>query len=298
MKTPLNRFGIALLLLILTGTFPAQANSIAEKIAETITVGPAETPIETPVETPIETSVETSVETSTVIPVAERHRYNIAFLWFSRIATAELSLQPTEDPDLWEATLAARTRGVAAWVTSDRAQSYTSLMRWEEDGRLTALRHDSVARKTEGRRERVRLKSYIFDHEQRRVVEQTDRDGRQSESVSSMPETAPNDILTAFFNVRLGVYGPLEAGHQYRIPTFSRHGPSEIMVDVLGADERPRSPRFPDGGVLLAVEVDQDVFDTNDGLVYVWFDDQDRPAQVVVQNVIGLGDVRSTLREN
>lgn len=230
-------------------------------------------------------------------PVAERYQYDISFLWFSRIATGELSLQPAEEAGQWRAQLGAQTQGVAAWLTSERAQQYTSLMTLDKAGRLTALRHDSKAVKTEDGRQRIRLKSYLFDHEGQRIVEKVDRDGRKKEEIQPMPPDTPSDVLTAFFNVRRGVYGPLKAGNRFRIPAYSRKGPTEIIVDVLGARQRPRRPKFPDQGLLLAVQVDQEIFDTNDGIVYVWLDEQGRPAQVVVENVVGLGDVRCTLRE-
>ncbi len=230
-------------------------------------------------------------------PLAERYQYDISFLWFSRIASGELSLQPAGEAGLWRAQLGAQTRGVAAWLTSERVQQYASLMALDKAGRLTALRHDSKTVKTEEGRQRIRLKSYLFDHEGRRVVQKVNRYGREKEEIQPMPDDTPSDALTAFFNVRRGVYGPLKAGNQYRIPAYSRKGPTEIIVDVLAARQRPRRPKFPDQGLLLAVQVDQEVFDTNDGIVYVWLDELGRPAQVVVENVIGLGDVRCTLRE-
>ncbi len=231
-------------------------------------------------------------------PVAERYRYDIAFLWFERIAEAELSLQSTKEPNRWQAVLEANTLGVAAWLTSDRAQHYASLMQLDDEGGLTSLRHDSNIIKTKAGRQRVRLKSYLFDHQQQCIIQRVNRDGRQKEDlVLPMPSAKPNDILTAFYNFRHGLYGPLVQGAIYRIPTYSRKGPSEIVVEVLGNKQRPRKPKFPDQGLLLKVQLDKEVFDTDKGIVYVWLDEQGRPAQVVVEDVIGLGDVRCTLQQ-
>ena len=231
-------------------------------------------------------------------PVAETYHYDIAFLWFDRIAEAELSLQPAEDPNRWQVMLEASTRGVAAWLTSDRAHNYASFMKLERDGAFTALRHDSNIIKTKDGRRRVRLKSYLFDYDRQRIVRQIKRDGRQKDDVVlPMPAAKPNDILTAFYNFRRGFYGPIEEGGKYRIPTYTRKGPSEIVVDVLGLDDRPSSPRFPKDGMLLKVQLDKEIFDTSKGIVYVWLDGQGRPAEVVVEDVIGLGDVRCTLRQ-
>lgn len=231
-------------------------------------------------------------------PVAELYRYDISFLWFDRIAEAELSLQPTKEPNRWQALLEANTLGVAAWLTGDRAQHYASFMQLDSGDGFTSLRHDSNIIKTKEGQKRVRLKSYLFDHQQQQIVQKVNRNGRQKEDVvKPMPSVKPNDILTAFYNIRQGVYGPLLQGAKYHIPTYSRKGASEIIVEVMADKQRPRKPKFPKQGILLKVQLDKEVFDTDKGIVYVWFDKQGRPAQVVVEDVIGMGDVRCTLRQ-
>lgn len=233
-----------------------------------------------------------------VAPEAERYRYDISFLWFNRIAEAELSLQPADEPNHWQATLEANTLGVAAWLTSDRAQRYVSLMQLDNEEGFTALRHDSNIIKTKEGRKRVRLKRYVFNHQQQQIIQKVNRNGRQKEDlVLPMPSAKPNDILTAFYNFRQGVYGPLIKGAKYRIPTYSRKGASEIVVEVLADQQRPRKPEFPKQGLLLKVQLDKEVFDTDKGILYVWLDGQRRPAQVVVKDVIGMGDVRCTLQQ-
>lgn len=240
-------------------------------------------------------TVEKSIPTP---PVAEKYRYDIAFLWFDRIAEAELSLQPVEEPNRWQATLEANTRGVAAWLTSDRAQHYASLMQLEDKGVFTSMRHDSNIFKIKDGQQRSRLKRYVFDHQQRRLIQRVNRNGRQKEDVIlPMPSTTPNDILTAFYNFRNGVYGPVVEGATCRIPTYSSKGPSDIVVEVLGSKQRPPKPKFPNQGLLLKVHIDKEIFDTDNGIAYVWLDPQGRPAQVVVEDVIGLGNVRGTLQK-
>ena len=237
-------------------------------------------------------------ENTPIPPVAEQYRYDIAFLWFDRIAEGELNLQPTEEPNRWQATLEANTRGVAAWITSDRAQHYASLMQLEDKGILTSLRHDSNIFKTKEGERRSRLKSFLFDHQQKRIIQRVNRNGRQKEDlVLPMPKATPNDILTAFYNFRHGAFGPVVEGAKYRIPTYTSKGPSDIVVEVLGSKQRPRRPKFPKQGLLLKVQIDKEIFDTDNGTIYVWLDPQGRPAQVVVEDVIGLGNVRCTLQK-
>lgn len=244
------------------------------------------------------TSADSDEKREPVNPAAEQYRYDIAFLWFDRLAGAQLSLQPADETNRWQATLEANTLGVAAWLTSDRAQSYVSLMQLDKEEGFTSLRHDSNITKTKKGRKRVRLKRYLFDHNQQKIIQRVNRNGRQKEDlVLPMPPDKPNDILTAFYNFRQGVYGPVVKGSKYRIPTYSRQVASDIIVEVLADKQRPRRPKFPKQGLLLKVQIDKEVFDTDNGIVYVWLDEQGRPAQVVVEDVIGMGDVRCTLQQ-
>ncbi len=109
-------------------------------------------------------------------------------------------------------------------------------------------------------------------------------------------KTAPIDVLTAFINFRAGLVGPLRPGARYTIPTFSHKGDSNIIVETVPEEARENYPAFPRRGLLARVTVDPEIFDTGGGYIYVWFDEAGRPARAAVENVIGMGDVRGTLR--
>ena len=117
--------------------------------------------------------------------------------------------------------------------------------------------------------------------------------GEQMYNIAQMPV----DILTGFYNLRIGVYGALNPGAHLKIPTFTTAGISEIEVEVLTGPERQARPFFPAAGTLLRVKVDPEVFNTGRAALYVWFDGAGHPARGIVENVIGLGDVYGRLRE-
>lgn len=230
-------------------------------------------------------------------PAMESYVYDISFLWFDRLAEARLSLAPGEQAGTLQGRLEARSLGAAAWLTSDREQRYGALMKCDDHGRLRSLRYDADILKTRDGKRKSRLKRYLFDHDRQRIVLQVNRNGRvRPEEVLPMPPSAPNDILTAFYNFRRGVYGEMRPGGHYRIPTLGHGESSEIVVDLFDEENRPKKSKFPSGGLLARVKVDPEVFDTGDGILYIWFDAERRPALVVVEDVIGMGDVRCTLR--
>lgn len=231
--------------------------------------------------------------------VGETLSYDIAFLWFDRLAQGSLSLERGERPNSYRAILEARTLGVAAWVTRDRVQRYVSEMEAGPDGRLRSLSHESHIIKGKGRERKDRTNRYTFDYQKRQVRHQRARDGKFYKDVAlPMAEgEPPNDVLTAFFNFRSGAFGPVKAGGRYAIPTFSRKGTAAIVVEVLPDSGWPKQPFFPPHGLLGRVSLDPEVFDTGGGLVYVWFDSYGRPARGIVENIVGLGDVRGKLRK-
>lgn len=226
----------------------------------------------------------------------EEFRYDISFLWFDQLAEARLSFAPAEQPDTFRAVLEAKTLGVAAWLTDDRIQRYEALMKRDLSGQLRSLVYSSTIYKGRGKKRQGRVKTYTYDYAQRLVRVSIERDGkvREDEPLPMVEGEQPSDVLTAFFNFRAGIYGEPKPGLLLTIPTFSREGASVIGVEELVGQHRPEG--FPDGGTLVRVSVDQEVFDTGGGYVYVWFDESGRPAQGMVENVMGMGNVRGVMR--
>jgi hypothetical protein len=229
--------------------------------------------------------------------VGESLVYDISFLWFEGVAEGRLSFGAGERPGTYRAVLEARTLGVAAWLTGDRVQRYVSLMEVGPDGRLRSLSFESHIIKGQGSERSDTTRLYTFDHDKHQVRFQRARKGKfyKEELLPMSRQAPPNDILTAFYNFRAGFFGPVKPGSRYTIPTFSRKGNEDIGRD--STDERPADPFFPRGGLLGRVILDEEILDTSGGTVFVWFDDLGRPQRGIVENVIGLGNVRGKARE-
>lgn len=228
--------------------------------------------------------------------IGESLPYDIAFLWFNRLAHARLSFMPGEQPGTFRAELSANTRGLAATLTRDRNDVFSSVMERMPDGRLRSLVYESQTTRGRGSSRATRISRYTFNYESREVYRDRIRHGEQNREVLEMAEGEfINDALTAFYNFRAGYFGEIRPGGRYEIPAFSREGPSEIVVQVYTDRDRPRMAHIPSGGMLARVEMDEEVFDTGGGAVYVWFDEQGRPGLGIVENVLNMGDVRGHL---
>ncbi len=241
-----------------------------------------------------------------VVPVChlpvqeEQHAYTLDFLFFKNLAEGSLQLTATDQPNVLRAELVGRTRGIAAWLTGDRVQRYISFMEKMADGSLRSLSHESEILKRSFDRLVRRSKHYRFDYERRTVFLEKGKDGifHPAQQFDLPTGQSPVDILTGFYNLRAGCYGELTPGRHIEIPTFTSKGFSMIDIEVHASAQRPHPDFFPARGALLQVTVDPDVFETSDGGMFIWFDEQGQPARGIVENVIDMGDVRGHLKED
>ncbi|NJC88597.1 MAG: DUF3108 domain-containing protein [Desulfuromonas sp.] len=231
--------------------------------------------------------------------IGEHHRYTLDFLVFRDLAEGHLQLTAEKTPGRFRAELEARTLGVASWLTGERTQRYVSIMEEDASGRLRSISHESSIHKRKWGKWNDRGKRYRFDYLAGKVYQEKGENGEfRPGPVFELPvEQSPVDILTGFYNLRAGVYGPLTAGAHMKIATFTTRGISDIEVEVLSDNERLARPFFPTAGTLLRIKVDPEVFDTGGADLYAWFDETGRPARGIVENVIGLGDVYGRLNE-
>lgn len=231
--------------------------------------------------------------------VGEQHSYTLDFLMFKDLAEGSLRLVAEKEAGRYRAELTAQTLGVASWLSGDRVQRYVSIM--EEDGRggLRSVSHLSAIRKKSWGKWKDKQKRYRFDYRAGKVYQEKGEGGNFNPGlVFELPAgEAPVDILTGFYNLRIGVYGALTPGARITIPTFTTKGISSIDVEVMTGPQRQARKFFPATGTLLKVRVDPEVFDTGGSDLYAWFDDAGRPARGIVEKVIGLGDVYGRLRE-
>ena len=230
--------------------------------------------------------------------VGEKLRYRVSFLWFSRIALGEISLQTGDRPGTYLATLRAETKGLAAFFTRDRVETFSTLMEEGPDGLLRPLVQTSDTRKGRNGDYDTRQTVYTYDFTAHKVGYSKTVNGKREMNIEMpMPQDRPvYDFLTAFYNLRLGRFGAVEVGRDIQVTAFSRKGPEKLVITGI-PDDQGRRYGFDKGLSLCRVLLDKDTFKTKGKAVYVGFDRAWRPQRAVVPDVIGLGDVKGTLFE-
>lgn len=230
--------------------------------------------------------------------VGEQLAYDVSFLWFKRLAAGSIRLERGEQPGTYLAIMEARTRGFAAFVTKNRIEKYQTLMEIGPDGFLRPLVHSSHTFKGQGKDQKEKLTSYLFDYEKRQVQYKKIKYHRVAadELVPLGTDGPVYDILSAFYNLRLEAFGTL-ADQEIRMPTFHRKGVEEIVVAPVTKLNNGDKQFFTTKGTLCKVLVDPSVFKTNGRELFVSFDENNRLERGIIKNVIGLGDVKGVLRQ-
>jgi len=231
----------------------------------------------------------------------ELMQYDISFLWFKRFGAGSLYFTPMDKPGHYRAVVRARTLGVAAWLSRHQERTYEVEMVRDDEGWLLPLKTRSVSIKGPKDDRRQRLSEYVFDYAAHKVHYQKYHEGKPfgEEKVLEMPPgQRVFDLLTAFYNWRLGKFGTLKEGTEYRLPAFTKKGLSDIQVLVRSRKDHRQHDEFPADGLLCLVRADEEVFGTGAGELNVWINDRTEPGLVQVKDVLGLGDVWARLRSH
>ena len=231
--------------------------------------------------------------------VGEDSLYAIDFLFFTKLAEGELRLSETDLPNVYRAELVGRTLGVASWLTGDRTQTYISLMELTPDGSLRSIEHLAKITKHKWGKWQNRVRYYRYDYGQGKVFDQKFKGGVfRPEKEYDIPEgQQPVDMLTAFYNLRAGTYGPLVRGAKFSISTYAKGEFPKLEINVLTLEQQAEHGYLPSHGLLVEVIVDPEVFETGSGKLYVWFNDAGIPERGIIEDLIGFGDIRGYLNE-
>lgn len=245
--------------------------------------------------TPVSAEMGGGLPTKSVQDLAgEDLSYFMDFLVFEKLAAGRLHLAATDRSNVYRVELVGRTLGIASWLAGNRVQTYTTLMELTPDGSLRTIEHTSRVQKKIFGKLKDRGKRYRYDYVTRKVSMAKAREGvyQQKEDFVFPEGLQPVDMLAAFYNLRAGFYGPLVPGAEFKIPTLTKDGFSDIEVAILTVKEQATLGFFPPAGLLLQITLDPEIFDTGGGSIYVWFNGAGTPERGIVEDVIGLGNVK------
>ncbi len=224
--------------------------------------------------------------------------YEIGFWFFKRAALGKLRFTEMEKKGHYMATLQAETLGVLGWITRYRVDTYRSTMEEIDGGR----RLRSVSFEEDVKiGNKLRKRTHRFDYQTRKWVQLRRRkDGTTERTEEEIPPgMVYDDFLTASYNFRYGVYGEIERGRTYTVPTFPRKGSSSYEIRVAGKEEeekRRKSEKSKEGKEFyVKLFLDPEITHSKEGRIEGWLSKDLYPMEGKIKDVILFGDVKGTL---
>lgn len=228
----------------------------------------------------------------------EELEYEIGFWLLKRVATAKMRLTRLAEKGRYVATLQGETVGLAGWLSRYRVDSYRAEMEEVEGGRrLRSISFEEYVKVGS----KVRKNIHYFDHEKRIWVHETShRDGTMSRRERPIPKGKTyDDFVTASYNFRYQVYGAVDRGKRFVIPTFPRKGASsyEIKMASEKEEEARRRAEKPskDSSFFITLTLDPEVVNSKEGVVEGWLSNDLYPVAGTIKDAILFGDVRGRL---
>jgi hypothetical protein len=228
----------------------------------------------------------------------EELHYEISFMFLKKVAVAKMLFKRSEEKGRYISSLQGETLGIIGWLSKYRTDTYRAVMEEVDDGkRLRSISFEEnvkIGKKT-------RTYSHEFDYQRRKWIKRSSRRGvrfRTTEAVIPEGKTY-DDFLCASYNFRYGVYGQLERGKTYIIPTFPRKGSStyEIKIASKEVEDRQRISDKVDerAALLLQLKLDPEITDSKTGLIEGWLSKDNYPMEGIIKDVILFGDVHGKL---
>jgi hypothetical protein len=224
----------------------------------------------------------------------EELSYEIGFWLFKRAALGKLSFTETEKKGRYMAVLQTETMGVLGFIARYRVDIYRSVMEEVDGGRrLRAISFEEDVKVGE----RVRRRSYLFDYQRMRWVQmRRKKDGTLAKTEEEIPPGKTyDDFVTASYNFRYGVYGEIERGKKYSVPTFPKKGPSSYEVRVATKEEeerRKKSEKVKDEkDYFVKLFLDPEITHSKEGLIEGWLSKDLYPIEGTIRDVVLFGDV-------
>jgi len=220
--------------------------------------------------------------------------YDISFFWFTKAAEAHFYFKKGERPSEYRAVLEAETMGFVGWLTHYRRHRYVSVMELVDTGKGRMLRSKYFSQEIV-KGEKREVTEFILDYSKRTMVTRESKPGQDVVvSKGIIPENVTyNDVLSAYYNIRGGVFGVKRKGDTFKIDTMPRRGVSHITVSIADEEvEKERRADMEDAHFLVRMDVDRRLFRQKDGIVWVWADREFVPVMGEVRDVVFFGDVR------
>ena len=214
---------------------------------------------------------------STAGVVVEDLKYRVDFWLWEDAARGRLTLKSVGE-GRYQAELSGEAQGLLGLLSGGRRDSYQTEMIYDR-GKLLPV----VYREESRRRGKHHLKEYRFDYSKKRLElwQLKERQGSLVLKWHTDLKDQVYDPLSAFYNSRLGLLGPLKDGETYQIAGIPYPAPETIEVSMGKQTQEGRQ---------VMVALVNAAFEDKKGLVFILFNGEGAPVQAWTR-VLGFGKI-------
>lgn len=188
-----------------------------------------------------------------------------------------------------------KAEGFVGWLTSYRREIYRSTMTTINDGkRLIPLKFEEYSVIGEW----YRNKTTTYDYPGRKVITEVEKEGKpmKREEMEIPVGVLYDDPVTAFYNLRFGVYGKVEPGKEFILRTIPSKGHEIIRIQIATKEETERARKAEKvktgKDLLIRILLDREMWGRKKGELEIWFNRDLLPISGVVKDIRFFGDIR------
>jgi hypothetical protein len=207
--------------------------------------------------------------------------FRVEYLLWKEVARAQLKLTGL-GAGRYRAEISGEPMGMLKVLTGQRRDSYQTEMIWRQ-GKLVPLVYREESRK-KGKRH---LKEYRFDYEHGRLEmwQLKESKGNMVCKWDTVLQGPVSDPLSAFYNCRLGLMGPVQEGATFKVKGIPYPKPEEIEVRIGAETEAGRK---------IMISISNQAFENDRGVVFAYLDESLAPKRAWT-DVVKLGTIKGEL---
>lgn len=218
--------------------------------------------------------------------LGEKLNYNVGFWLFRKSAVGSFSFKKHQKG--YEAVFEAQTAGFLKMIIGEKTEYMRSVMEYDQEMRMfrTLIFEETF---TDG--DRKVKKEILYDYGQSEYEVSLYRNDKRVKYIKkNMPEGPFADLLTFFYNLRIGYYGNVGVGMDLAVCALVNSTPSyiKVIVDKVGNLKKGAKYHF-------VLSVDKKISAAGSDRVVSWFSDDLIPVYSVIKDAYYFGDLRIKL---
>ncbi len=227
----------------------------------------------------------------------ELFKFNIGFWLFKKMGTA--TLQCEKGLNNLTVTIDATTIGLIGKMLH-RHNTYKTTMFFDNDtNRLRPL--ETYEKKIKGDKERIKITKYDYVNNVRKFKIWKNGIIRRENEIK-IENNVSDDGISAFYNLRNGMYGEVKEGASFHICTTYRNRSTDSSVFVRRPSKSDKLSKWAQDNLNIHfaadITMDPEVFDSEEGKLVILFTEDLIPVGFIARDVIGFGDLYGVLESN